>query len=67
MIAALRTLQGRFHFDVQVVDVDGDETLEKRFGELVPVLTAARDNQEHELCHYFLDEPTVTAFLQEMR
>ncbi len=67
MIAALRTLQGRFHFEIHVVDVDSDDALEQRFGEKVPVLMAGSGKDEHELCHYFLDEPSVTAFLAEMR
>jgi Glutaredoxin-like domain (DUF836) len=67
MIAALRTLQGRFQFDIQVVDVDSDDALETRFGEWVPVLIAGTGKDERELCHYFLDEPAVTAFLGEMR
>jgi thiol-disulfide isomerase/thioredoxin len=67
MIAALRNLQGRFRFDVKVVDVDSDDTLERRFGELVPVLITGSGKDERELCHYFLDEPAVTAFLAEMR
>jgi Glutaredoxin-like domain (DUF836) len=67
MIAALRTLQGRFQFEIRVVDVDSDDALEKRFGEWVPVLIAGHGSDERELCHYFLDAPAVTAFLQEMR
>jgi thioredoxin reductase (NADPH) len=67
MIAALRTLQGRFTFEIRVVDVDSDEGLENRFGEWVPVLMAGSGIGERELCHYFLDEPAVTAFLGEMR
>lgn len=63
MIAALRSLQGRFVFEIKVVDVDADAELEARYGELVPVLQA----DGRELCHYFLDEPVVTAFLGEMR
>lgn len=63
MIAALRTLQGPFVFEIKVVDVDSDASLEARFGECAPVLTC----NERELFHYFLDEPVVTAFLTEMR
>ena len=63
MIAALRTLQGSFAFELQVVDVDTDAALEARYGELVPVLM----NEERELCHYFLDEPVVTALLANLR
>ena len=63
MIAALHALQGRFTFDVKVVDVDADDALEARFGEKVPVLMC----DEQELCHYFLDEPVVTAYLSNLR
>ena len=48
MIAALRNLQGRFAFEIRVVDVDSDASLERRFGELVPVLM----HGDRELCHY---------------
>lgn len=63
LIAALRDLQGRFAFEISVVDVDSNASLEARFGEFVPVLMAG----DHELCHYFMDLPRVTAFLTEIR
>ena len=63
MIAALQLLQGRFAFDVNVVDVDTDTALETQFGEKVPVLA----HGDHELCHYFFDEPVVTAYLSNLR
>lgn len=63
MIAALHTLQGRFAFELKVVDVDADDDLETRWGEKVPVLMC----EGRELCHYFLDEPVVTAFLSNLR
>ena len=63
LIAALRNLQGRFSFDIAVVDVDSDAALERRFGERVPVLM----HGEHELCHYFLDEPVTRAYLAKIR
>lgn len=63
MIAALRNLQGRFVFDIKVVDVDSDAALEARYGERVPVVEA----DGRELCHYFLDEAAVTDFLSKMR
>jgi thiol-disulfide isomerase/thioredoxin len=65
MIAALRSLQGRFAFEIKVVDVDSDAALESRYGERVPVLTV--DDGKRELCHYFLEPAVVTAFLSEMR
>ncbi len=63
MIAALRRMQDRFSFDLSIIDVDSDAALETQFGEKVPVLMCG----DRELCHYFLDEPVVTAFLSELR
>ena len=63
MISALRGLQGRFQFEIKVVDVDSVAALEARYGEWVPVL----ESGGRELCHYFLDEPAVTDFLTKMR
>ena len=68
MIAALQALQGRFSFEISVVDVDSETALEARFGERVPVLVGRHaDDAPRELCHYFLDLPIVTAYLAEMR
>ncbi len=63
MIAALHALQGRFQFQLQVVDVDSDPALASLHGEKVPVL--AHGNRE--LCHYRLDPVTVTAYLADFR
>ncbi len=63
MIAALHALQGRFAFALNIVDVDSDADLDARWGEKIPVLLCG----ERELCHYFLDEPVVTAFLSNLR
>ena len=63
MLAALRTLeQPGQAFDVEVIDVDADPALEARFDELVPVLYG--DLAEPELCHYFLDEAAVRAYVE---
>ncbi|HZX29015.1 MAG TPA: glutaredoxin family protein [Telluria sp.] len=62
MLAALRRLEppGR-PFQVAVIDVDADPALVERFDELVPVLFG--DPDAPELCHYFLDEGKVRAYL----
>ena len=65
MIAALHQLQGRFVFEIRVVDVDSDAALEACFGEFVPVLMS--EDGKRELCHYYLDELAVTAFLTKIR
>lgn len=63
MITALQQLQRRFDFELSIIDIDADSMLETRFGELVPVLM----HEQHELCHYFLDETGVTAYLSKLR
>jgi thioredoxin reductase (NADPH) len=63
MISGLRRLQARFHFELVVVDVDGDPELERQHGAKVPVLM----HGERELCHYGLDTVSVTAYLSNIR
>jgi glutaredoxin len=62
MVAALQDMQGRFRFDLQIVDVDGDPELTRRYGEDVPVLAYG----ESELCRHFLDRTAVAEFLGKM-
>jgi glutaredoxin len=62
MIAALQGIQGRFRFDLQIVDVDGDPGLARRYGRDVPVLA----HGESELCRHTLDRAAVTEFLGKM-
>jgi hypothetical protein len=59
MLAALEAMRSEFRFDVDLVDVDADPTLEALYDELVPVLTA----NGRELCHYFLDAAAVREYL----
>ena len=61
MLAALRTCMARLGlpYKVDVVDVDADPALVARFDELVPLLYA----DGVELCHYFLDEAALLAYL----
>ncbi|QYF92573.1 glutaredoxin family protein [Massilia sp. PAMC28688] len=62
MLAALLALQTeQQRFAVEVIDVDADPALVARFDELVPVLYGRLD--QPELCHYFLDEGAVRAYL----
>ena len=59
MITALKHLQGRLSFEIEVVAVDSNPALEERWGDLVPVLL----DGEVELCHYHLDPGAVDARL----
>jgi thioredoxin reductase (NADPH) len=63
MIEALQGLQGLFHFDIAVIDVDADPELERRHGESVPVLM----HDGRELCHFRLVPAIVTAYLSQIR
>ena len=63
MIAGLRELQARFHFELEVLDVDADAALESRYGEDVPVLV----HGGRELCRHRLDRAGVTAYLAKLR
>ena len=63
MLAALRLFQGRYDFEVDVVDVDRDPALEEKWGDKVPVLL----DGERELCRYHLDYEVVDARLARMR
>lgn len=64
MLNALLAMQTDIlRFDVDVVDVDADPALVERFDELVPVLFGAGGSAE--LCHYFLDQAAVRAWLSQ--
>ena len=59
MIAGLQPLRARFHFGLDVVDVDADAALEKRYGQDIPVLM----HGSRELCRHRLDTALVTDYL----
>ena len=63
MIAALKLFQGRYRFDIEVIDVDSSPRLEEKWGDKVPVLL----DGERELCHYYLDIEAVDARLARMK
>jgi len=62
MLVALQCIPGA-SFDIEVVDVDSDPDLERRFGERVPLLM----HGDAELCRYRLDVEKVRAYLAELR
>lgn len=64
MLHALRAMPQALGLEVHVIDVDADEVLLRAYDELVPVLVGvSADGGRHELCHYFLDQQAVIAFL----
>lgn len=52
MLQALRGLQPRLDFALELVDIDAHPDLQRRYDEWVPVLS----DGEQEICHYHLDE-----------
>ncbi len=63
MIAALRELQVRLPFHLEVVDVDSNAGLAARYGERVPVLVV----KGKEICHYHLDSAALDAYFARIR
>ena len=59
MLQALRGLQPRLGFGLQLVDVDRDPELLWRYDERVPVLS----HGDREICHYRLDEAALREVL----
>ena len=63
MITALKRFQGRYSFQIEVIDVDSHPHLEEKWGDKVPVLL----DGDREVCHYFLDAAAVDARLSRMK
>lgn len=65
MLQALQALSAEYPFTVEVIDIDADDMLVSQFDELVPVLFGQKPGLgANQLCHYFLDEAKVRAFLE---
>jgi glutaredoxin len=62
MLQALRGLQLRLGFELQLVDIDRDPVLVRRYDEWVPVLCLG----EREVCHYHLDQQVLRQFLGQL-
>ncbi len=63
LLAALKQFQGRYDFEIEVVDVDSRPELEEKWGDKVPVLL----DGNLEICHYHLDARAVDARLARMK
>lgn len=62
MLAAIEPLRAEFGFGLEVVDVDADPELERRFNEAVPVLMHGR----RELARWRLDAAALRAYLADI-
>lgn len=58
MLGRLNQLQESYNFRVNVIDVDSNIELKKRYGLTIPVLVIAHDDisQEEVLCQTHIDE-----------
>lgn len=64
MLAALHAHPQASQFRIKVLDVDEDEDLVRQYDELVPVLVGLKpDGSSVRICHYFLDQEALRAFL----
>jgi thiol-disulfide isomerase/thioredoxin len=57
----LSEIQEERPFDIEVLDVDTDDTLKARYGTLVPVLAA----EDRVLCNYYLDPIALGLYLDQ--
>jgi hypothetical protein len=46
-------------FELELIDIDGNEALVSRYGHKVPVLA---DSEDYEICHFFLDRQALSAY-----
>jgi thioredoxin reductase (NADPH) len=63
LLEGLKRFQGRYAFEIEVVDVDRHPELEERWGDKVPVVL----DGGIEVCHYHLDHEAVGARLARMK
>lgn len=60
MFEALKPWQKRYGFVINIVDIDSDIELTKRFAARIPVLLSS----DVEICQYYLDEAALKQFFQ---
>ncbi|MSQ72967.1 MAG: glutaredoxin family protein [Betaproteobacteria bacterium] len=63
MLKALEALRVDLHFHLDVIDVDANPDLARRYGELVPVLAAGAS----VICQYRLNVSELRATLSKIR
>ena len=59
MWAELGDYREREDIEVKALDIAGDEELERRFGERVPILAHRKGDEMVEICQFFLDTEEV--------
>lgn len=64
MLAQLRTLTDSLQFELNWVDIDDEDALEDKYGQLVPALVGER---EEIICFYHLNRRQLDAYLGKIR
>jgi glutaredoxin len=62
-MATLRRLQGELCFELRELDISGDEALQRRYFERIPVI----ELDGEELCEHFVQEAVVRERLESRR
>jgi thiol-disulfide isomerase/thioredoxin len=60
MLQMLEKSQKEYGFLLNIVDIDTDEFLQRRYGEWIPMLMAG----EQELFHYYFDQQVLKAYFE---
>ena len=63
MRVVVEAIRPEFGFELDILDVDADEELERRFGEDVPVLL----HDGHEIARHRLDADVLRSYLAQVR
>ncbi len=64
MLAQLRSLTDSLQFELNWVDIDDEDALEDKYGQLVPALVGER---EEIICFYHLNRRQLDAYLGKIR
>ncbi|WP_198264675.1 glutaredoxin family protein [sulfur-oxidizing endosymbiont of Gigantopelta aegis] len=62
MYLLLQPYESSHNISIEMINVDKDPELQKRYGILIPVLC---DAEENEICHYFFDKIAFEQALSE--
>lgn len=62
MFSELKKWQGRYSFNIEIIDIDDDLELTRRFAARIPVLISGST----EICQYFLDENSLIDFFDDV-
>lgn len=53
MFQLIQAYQSSHNIEISLINIDNQPLLQEKYGQLIPVLTDAHDN---EVCHYFFDK-----------